>query len=146
LQFLSRYLYRSAIGNHNLIADGGDCITFRHQDSNTKRWETRTLPAEDFMAVLRGAFTGQHVLPKGLRRSRDDGFLHGNAKRLLKTVQWVLRVMPPDKLALKKAQFCCPRCKGRMLVVRMRPPWTVEMLETQERFSVTPPTPRLLSG
>ena len=79
--------------------------------------------------MLLGAFTGQHVLPKGLRRSRDYGFLHGNAKRLLKTVQWVLRVMLPELLALKKAQFKCPHCKGRMLVTRM-----------------TPPMPRLLSG
>ncbi len=102
----------------------GDDITFRYQDSKTKAIEYRTLPGEDFMALLL-----QHVLPKGLRRACDYGFLHGNAKRLLKTVQWVLRVMLPEKLAPKKAQFCCPRCKGRMLVVRM-----------------TLPTPRLLSG
>jgi Putative transposase/TrwC relaxase len=124
LQYLSRYLYRGVISNHNLINDDGENITFRYRDSETKTITYRTLPGEDFMALLL-----QHVLPKGLRRSRDYGFLHGNAKRLLKTVQWVLRVMLPDKLAPRKAQFCCPRCKGRMLVTRM-----------------TPPTPRLLSG
>lgn len=124
LQYLSRYLYRGVISNHNILEDDGENITFRYRDSKSKTIEYRTLPGEDFMALLL-----QHVLPKGLRRSRDYGFLHGNAKRLLKTVQWVLRVMLPEKLWLKKAQFCCPRCKGRMLVVRM-----------------TPPTPRLLSG
>jgi len=124
LQYLSRYLYRGVISNHNITADDGENITFRYVDSETKRIEHRTLPGEDFMALLL-----QHVLPKGLRRSRDYGFLHGNAKRLLKTVQWVLRVMLPEKLAPKKAQFCCPRCKGRMLVTRM-----------------IPPTPRLPSG
>jgi hypothetical protein len=117
LQYLSRYLYRGVLSNTNLIADDGENITFRYVDSETKTVQHRTLPGEDFMALLL-----QHVLPKGLRRSRDYGFLHGNAKRLLKAVQWVLRVMLPETLALKKAQFCCPHCKGRMLVVRMTPP------------------------
>ncbi len=35
----------------------------------------------------------QHVLPKGCRRARDYGFLHGNVKRRLKIAQWVLRVL-----------------------------------------------------
>jgi Putative transposase/Transposase zinc-binding domain len=117
LQYLARYLYRGVISNKNIIEDDGDCITFRYRDSQTHTWKKRTLPGEDFMALLL-----QHVLPKGLRRARDYGFLHGNAKRILKIVQWVLRVKLPEKLAMKKAQFCCPRCKGRMLVVRMTPP------------------------
>ena len=124
LQYLSRYLYRGVISNHNITDDDGNNITFRYRDSETNTVQHRTLPGEDFMALLL-----QHVLPKGLRRSRDYGFLHGNAKQLLKIVQWVLRVMLPEKFAPKKAQFCCPRCKGRMLVIRM-----------------TPPTPRLPSG
>jgi hypothetical protein len=117
LQYLSRYLYRGVISNHHIIDDDGDNITFRYRESKTNTVQHRTLPGEDFMALLL-----QHVLPKGLRRSRDYGFLHGNAKRLLKTVQWVLRVLLPEKLALKKASFCCPHCQGRMLVVHMTPP------------------------
>jgi hypothetical protein len=117
LQYLSRYLYRGVISNHNILDDDGNNVTFRYRDSKTQTIQHRTLPGEDFMALLL-----QHVLPKGLRRSRDYGFLHGNAKRILKIVQWVLRVPLPEILAAKKAQFCCPRCKGRMLVIRMRPP------------------------
>lgn len=117
LQYLSRYLYRGVISNHNIVGDDGQNITFRYRDSKTKTIEYRTLPGEEFMALLL-----QHVLPKGLRRARDYGFLHGNAKRLLKIVQWVLRVMLPEKLTPKTARFCCPRCKGSMLVVRMTPP------------------------
>jgi len=124
LQYLSRYLYRGVISNRNLIHDDGQHITFRYCDSQTNTWKERTLPGEDFMALLL-----QHVLPKGLRRTRDYGFLHGNAKRILKIVQWVLRVPLSDRFTTQRAQFCCPRCKGRMLVVRM-----------------TPPPPRLLSG
>jgi Putative transposase/Transposase zinc-binding domain len=117
LQYLSRYLYRGVISNHNIIADDGQNITFRYRDSKTHTIEYRTLPGEDLIALLL-----QHVLPKGLRRARDYGFLHGNAKRILKLVQWVLRVMLPEKLALKKAQFQCPHCKGRMFVTHMTPP------------------------
>ena len=117
LQYLSRYLYRGVISNRNIIGDDGERITFRYQDGKTKRWQTHTLPGEDFMALLL-----QHVLPKGLRRARDYGFLHGNAKRILKIVQWVLRVPLPQRLTPSKAQFRCPHCHGRMLVIRMTPP------------------------
>jgi putative transposase/transposase-like zinc-binding protein len=117
LQYLSRYLYRGVISNKNILHDDGECITFRYQDSKTHAWETRTLPGEDFMALLL-----QHVLPKGLRRARDYGFLHGNAKRLLKLVQWVLRVCLPTTQQNIKAQFRCPHCQGIMRVIRMTVP------------------------
>jgi hypothetical protein len=117
LQYLSRYLYRGVISQRNILRDDGDNVTFQYQDSNTKRFETRTLPGEDFIALLL-----QHVLPKGLRRSRDYGFLHGNAKRLLNTVLWVLRVLPPTPVTPARALFLCPHCKGRMRVTSMTLP------------------------
>lgn len=117
LQYLSRYLYRGVISNRNLVADDGEHVTFRYRDSKTQSWKTRTLPGEDFMALLL-----QHVLPKGLRRARDYGFLHGNAKRILKLVQWVLRVPLPATKEHGKARFRCPRCQGSMRVIRMTPP------------------------
>ena len=117
LQYLSRYLYRGVISNHNIIEDDGANVTFRYRDGQTQTIQTRTLPGEDFMALLL-----QHVLPKGLRRARDYGFLHGNAKRILKIVQWVLRVPLPAKDEKHRAQFRCPHCHGRMFVIRMTPP------------------------
>lgn len=117
LEYLSRYLYRGVISNRNITHDDGENVTFRYRDSQTNTLQYRTLPGEDFIALL-----VQHVLPKGLRRSRDYGFLHGNAKRLLKTVQWVLRVMLPDQIKRAKAAFQCPHCKGRMLVMKMTLP------------------------
>lgn len=116
LQYLSRYLYRGVISNRNIIADDGTCVTFRYRDSETRQWETRTLPGEDFIQLLM-----QHVLPKGFRRARDYGFLHGNAKALLHIVQWVLKVNRPAKLEKRKARFQCPRCQGPMAVLGVRP-------------------------
>ncbi|MEJ2754829.1 MAG: transposase [Gammaproteobacteria bacterium] len=100
LQYLSRYLYRGVISNKNLLEDNGETVTFRYRDSKTKTWKTRCLAGEDFLALI-----VQHVLPKGFRRTRDYGFLHGNAKKLLKIIQWVLRVDIPGKAARRKARF-----------------------------------------
>jgi Putative transposase len=47
-----------------------------------------TKTGEDFLHLIL-----QHVLPKGLRRVRDYGFLHGNAKKLLSLVQLILHVV-----------------------------------------------------
>lgn len=116
LRYLSRYLYRGVIANQHIVNDDGENITFRYRDSQTQLMEYRTLPGEDFMALLL-----QHVLPKGLRRARDYGFLHGNAKRLLTLVQYVLRVALPAKPSPARAHFRCPHCQGTMHVIGMTP-------------------------
>jgi hypothetical protein len=47
-------------------------------------------------------------LPKGFRRVRDYGFLHGNAKKLLSLVQLVLRVVIQAFVPRSKPGFKCP--------------------------------------
>ncbi|MCB1676670.1 MAG: transposase [Halioglobus sp.] len=118
LQYLSRYLYRGVISDRNLLADDGERITFRYKDSRSHRWQTRTLAGEDFVALVL-----QHVLPKGFRRARDYGFLHGNARALLRIVQWVLRTPVPEPLRTANAVFTCPHCRGRMQVCGVRRRW-----------------------
>jgi hypothetical protein len=115
LQYLSRYLYRGVISNHQLVTDDGERVTFRYKDSKTGERRTRTLPGEDFLWLVL-----QHVLPKGFRRARDYGFLHGNAKTLLATVQWVLRVQRPPVPEKTRASFDCPVCQGVMRVFGVR--------------------------
>ncbi|MCZ6803572.1 MAG: transposase [Proteobacteria bacterium] len=73
LTYLARYLYRDVISENNIIADEGEKVTFRYLDSQTKETRSRTMKGEDFLWLLL-----QHVLPKGFRRVRDYGFLHGN--------------------------------------------------------------------
>ena len=92
-------------------------VTFRYIDSDTNQTCTRTLPGEEFLwLVLR------HVLPKGFRRVRDYGFLHGNAKRLLCLVQLVLRVMIEPKPLRPRPVFRCPHCKAVMEITSFRSP------------------------
>lgn len=117
LQYLSRYLYRGVIANRNIIADDGNSITFQYRDSKTKKWHTRTLLGETFLYLLL-----QHVLPKGFRRARDYGFLHGNAKRMMAIVQWVLKVHIDSTTETKKStsRLVCPKCKNAMSVIGIR--------------------------
>lgn len=115
LQYLSRYLYRGVISDRQLVADDGDNITFRYKENKTDSWQTRTLPGEEFIALVL-----QHVLPKGFRRARDYGFLHGNAKTLLRLVQWVLRTPLPAPREKRKTYFTCPYCQGLMQVCGIR--------------------------
>jgi hypothetical protein len=116
LQYLSRYLYRGVISNNNLLNDDGTNVTFQYVDSKTKVTKTRTLPGETFVWLIL-----QHVLPKGFRRARDYGFLHGNAKALRRIVQWVFRVSPAAINKTKKVIFRCHACHAPLNVVGFRP-------------------------
>jgi len=64
----------------------------------------------------------QHVLPRGFRRVRDYGFLHGNAKKLLKLVQLILHVMLEASPPRKRPVFKCPCCKALMAITAFRRP------------------------
>jgi hypothetical protein len=86
-------------------------VTFRYADATTGQTRDRTLPGEDFLWLVL-----QHVLPKGFRRVRDYGFLHGNAKRLLRRVQLVLRVMIEAKAPRARPAVRCPHCRSPMRV------------------------------
>lgn len=115
LKYLSRYLYRGVISNKNLLQDDGTHVTFQYRDSKSGQMQTRRERGEDFIALLL-----QHTLPKGFRRTRDYGFLHGNAKALLKTVQWVLQVSVPLWKKAPRPVFTCKHCHSPMALVGFR--------------------------
>jgi len=58
----------------------------------------------------------QHVLPKGFRRVRDYGFLHGNAKRTLARVQLALKVIIAARAPKPRPQFKYQRCEAPMTI------------------------------
>lgn len=117
LKYLSRYLYRGVISNQNIIDDNGDYVTFCYKESSSGKTKTRRLRGEEFMALVL-----QHTLPKGFRRARDYGFLHGNAKRKLKIVQWVLKVTIAAPKKIERPTFTCKRCGVPMSIVGFIPP------------------------
>jgi hypothetical protein len=120
LQYLSRYLYRGVIDNRRIVKDDGTHITFKYIDGKSGKTRTRRLPGEDFIKLIL-----QHTLPKGFRRVRDYGWLHGNAKKLLKTIQWVLQVVLSNQQKSVRPRFKCTRCHEAMTVVGFSRPRTL---------------------
>ena len=85
---------------------------------------TRTLLGADFLWLVL-----QHVLPKGLRRSRNFGFLHPNSARAIRLIQVLhLRVAPgaasttaPTPAPTLRPTWRCA-CGQPMQVLRRRLP------------------------
>ncbi len=117
LKYLSRYLYRGVISEKNIVSNQNGEVTFKYIESKTGKTLYRTLKGEDFLQLIL-----QHVLPKGFRRVRDYGFLHGNAKKLLSLVQLILHVVIEVIKQRPRPVFKCPRCQSPMVILGFRPP------------------------
>jgi hypothetical protein len=119
LKYLSRYLYRGVIAERDILANKDGKVTFRYVESSTGQTRTRTLGGADFLWLIL-----QHILPKGFRRVRDYGFLHGNAKKLLGLIQLLLHVRLAFPAAPKRPGLACPEC-GRPMhvasIIRWQP-------------------------
>jgi len=119
LVYLGRYLYRGVLQEKDIIACENGQVTFRYQNSKTRKRETRTLAGADFLWLLL-----QHVLPKGFRRARNFGFLHPNSKRLIQLLHYLLKLDPGRPMAWlrKRPPLTCRCCGGEMKIVRTRVP------------------------
>ena len=111
LKYLSRYLYRGVIAQRDIVHYDQDrqTVTFRYRDAKSRCLQHRTLALVDFIWHI-----AIHVLPKGLQRVRNYGFLHGNAKRVLALVQLTLRVVLPVPDQPKQTAFVCSTCAAPM--------------------------------
>lgn len=123
LQYLSRYLYRGVISEKNIIKDDGAHVTFRYLDGQSGTVKSRKVKGETFLWLV-----FQHVLPKGFRRARDFGFLHGNAKKTLRLIQMQLKVFvditkPEYPLGHRpRPSYKCTRCGEPMSIIAFIPP------------------------
>jgi hypothetical protein len=116
LKYLSRYLYRGVIGENSIVSHQDGNITFKYVEGRTGKTLHRTIKGHDFVWLVL-----QHVLPKGFRRVRDYGFLHGNAKKLLSLVQWVLQVLMQACAPRPGPAFLCPVCQAPMKILAIGP-------------------------
>jgi hypothetical protein len=109
-QYLSRYLYRGVLPDKDIIHITDEEVTFRYKEGGTHLMKIRTLAVLKFLWLIL-----QHVLPKGLQRVRDYGFLRGNAKRLRLQILLLLGVnvvavsTPPN--VMKRINCICPCCQ-----------------------------------
>jgi hypothetical protein len=115
LKYLSRYLYRGVISEKNIVSNQHGRVTFKYIESKTGKTRYRTLEGENFLQLIL-----QHVLPKGFRRVRDYGFLHGNAKKMLFLGQLSLPVAIQEIKQRPRPVFKCPCCKSPMIILGFR--------------------------
>ena len=119
LLYLSRYLYRGVIQERDILRCENGNVTFQYRDAKTAKMAQRTLCGADFLWLVL-----QHVLPKGLRRSRNFGFLHPNSASAIRLLQLLhLRAVPGASTAPttpRQAWRCA--CGQPMHVVRRRMP------------------------
>ncbi|WP_164675377.1 IS91 family transposase, partial [Vibrio rhodolitus] len=122
LEYLSRYLYRGVLPDKDIIRFEENSVTFRYQDSQAQQWQKRTLPTLKFLMLIL-----QHVLPKGLQRVRDYGFLRGQNRQTLIRIQLLLLRLFCTPMALEptmksKATRLCPCCQHEMICVGITRP------------------------
>lgn len=115
LIYLGRYLYRGVIQEKDILVCEHGQVTFRYQNSKTRKMERRTVSGVEFLRLLL-----QHVLPKGFRRARNFGFLHSNSKRLIQLLQYLHKLIPTRVLITKRPALRCRCCGGEMTIVRTR--------------------------
>ena len=121
--YLGRYLYRGVIQEKDILLIKDGKVTFRYENGQTKKTETRTVSGEEFLWLL-----VQHVLPKRFRRVRLYGFLHPNSK-LLKLVQLITRVFIAPQQSKPRPTLKCTCCGGDMRIIKTRLPANAEKLK-----------------
>jgi hypothetical protein len=119
LTYLGRYLYRGVIAERDILRCENGEVTFRYRDARTKAYKTRTLSGVDFLRLLL-----RHVLPKGMRRARNYGFLHPNSKPLIALLQWLFGIDIKAMLSNLKPRpgLQCPDCGATMQIIATRLP------------------------
>ena len=142
LQYLGRYVHRTAFANSRLVGIDQGRVTFRYQDRRRQTWKTMTLPAHEFLRRFL-----QHVLPRGTHKVRYYGFWHPSRRSLLRRIQCAtgaarLVAVPAETTGPARPQFHrepadgfgpprrpCPHCGEGTLV----------LVETIPRHSRAPP-------
>ncbi len=76
IKYLARYVHRTAISNHRLLAIDNGTVTFACKNYRTGRDGTVTLQAGEFLRRFLN-----HVPPRGFRRIRHYGLFGGSNRR-----------------------------------------------------------------
>ncbi|WP_437644355.1 IS91 family transposase [Sorangium sp. So ce362] len=122
LEYLGRYVHRTAISDQGLVGFDDRTVTFRYRDSRDHRRKTMTLPAHEFLRRFL-----QHVPPKGLHRVRAFGLLHPAHRDTLQRLQLLLapRQRPESSTPGPRTppRRLCPHCgQGSLSLVRRLSP------------------------
>ncbi len=94
LNYLSRYVFRTAISNARILAVDQTHVTFRYKDRGADTWRTTRLPGFEFL----GRFL-QHVLPRGFHKVRYYGLWHHSKRDLSNRAGLLLMLQKPTDAA-----------------------------------------------
>jgi len=87
LNYLSRYVFRTAISNARILAVDQTHVTFRYKDRTADTWRTMRLEGVEFLRQFL-----RHVLPRGFHKVRYYGLWHAS-KRDLASRAWLLLIL-----------------------------------------------------
>ena len=115
LDYLGRYVHRTALTDHALLHCDEQSVRFAYTDCKTHDRKAMTLPAHEFMRRFL-----QHVPIKGLHRVRAFGLLHSSHRTELRRLQLLLGDRERATAAQPvRAAAQCPACKtGELRVYR----------------------------
>jgi hypothetical protein len=133
LDYLGRYVFRTAISNSRLEAFEHGQVTFGYRDNRTQQPRHVTVAAEEFIRRFL-----RHVLPKGFVKVRSYGLWSARASDKLQTARALLAPAAPSGLPSTQLASCsptgpalakfpepsprCPQCKtGHLIWVRELP-------------------------
>ena len=138
LEYLGRYVHRTALTDKAIVACTQRDVTFTFRDSQTHQRKTMTLAAHEFLRRFL-----QHVPLKGLHRVRAFGLLHPSRRCTLRRLQLLLasrRRTEPSARRQPRPRHC-PRCHGTAIVLLHR--LTAEQcLDLAERSTAAEPAAR----
>ncbi len=116
LLYLSRYVYRIAISDWNIIGEQNGEVTFKYKPSGTNHYQNHTIPALEFIHRFL-----QHVLPVGFQKVRYFGFLNAAAKSDWKKIREFFQMkeeeISPEPETIVPPVHYCPVCKSKMIHV-----------------------------
>jgi hypothetical protein len=116
LQYLGRYVHRTALTDKRIVAADDQTVTFTYRDSKSGKRKAMTLPALEFLRRFL-----QHVPPRGFHRVRAYGLLHPAHRLTLGRLQLLLDAVPSSAAAPQATappSRRCPACgEGRLRLV-----------------------------
>ena len=136
LEYLGRYVHKTALGDQAIVAVDDHTVTFRYRDSRDQRSKTMTLPADELLRRFL-----QHVPLRGLHRVRAFGLLHPAHRDTLRQLQLLLATRQaseaPKPERPPRPRLLCPHCRQASLVLVRR----LSPDECAARATITAPGP-----
>lgn len=113
LKYPAPYVFKVAISNGRIVRVEDQTVTFPYEKTRINWWRTMAL---DVMELIRRFL--QHVLPTGLMKVRDFGFMNPNCKVDLDTIRGLIELSYGFTAAAPKIEIeacqpaTCSQCGG----------------------------------